>query len=112
MAAGDSPDTFFEQLAEASDAVPVRAPSRLKSRTYSAMVRAAQRGAPLCTLGESKAAGRGLCVFEELAHIAPVGEAAKRVNWCEVCHARVLGERVEGAPIFWANCPYVRFQNR
>jgi hypothetical protein len=51
-------------------------------------------------------------VFEEIVRIAPVGEAPERVNWCRVCHARVLGERVENAPIYWAHCPYVRFQNR
>jgi hypothetical protein len=29
-----------------------------------------------------------------------------------VCHARVLAERLEHAPIYWPHCPYVRFQNR
>jgi len=112
MAAPESPDLFFDQLATATDAAPETAASRLKSRVYSALVQAAQQEAPLCTLSESKAAGRGLCVFEEIVRIAPVGEAPERVNWCRVCHARVLGERVENAPIYWAHCPYVRFQNR
>lgn len=110
--ASDRLDVFFDQLAELCDAAAVRAPSRLKSQTYSALVTAAQEQAPLCTLGESKAAGRGLCVFEELVRIAPVGEALQRRNYCRVCHARVLGESVEGAPIYWPHCPYVRFQNR
>jgi hypothetical protein len=112
MAAPDSPDLFFEQLAEATDTVPVKAPSRLKSKTYSTLVRALQQDAPLCTLSESKASGRGLCVFEELVHIAPLGEGPKRINWCRVCHARVLAEHFEDVPIFWVNCPYVRFQSR
>ena len=112
MSGADSLDVFFEQLAESTDAVPVRAPSRLKSRTYSALIRAAQRQAPLCTLDESKTSGGGLCVFEELVRITPAGEQSQRVNICRVCHARVLAEHVENAPIFWPNCPYVRFQNR
>jgi hypothetical protein len=112
VAAANTPDTFFEQLADATDAAPARAPSRLKARTYSALVRAAQREAPLCGLNESKISGRGLCVFEELIQIMPLGEKAQQVNWCGLCHARVLAERVENAPIFWPNCPYVRFQNR
>jgi hypothetical protein len=106
------PDLFFEQLAEATGAPPLRAPSRLKSRIYSALVRAAQQEAPLAALSACKAAGRGLCVFEELVTILPAGEAAQRRNPCNVCHARVLAERFENAPIYWPNCPYVRFQNR
>jgi hypothetical protein len=112
MPGSDALDLFFETLAEETDALPVQAPSRLKALTYSALVREAERQAPLCTLEESKASGRGLCVFEELVRIAPAGEAPQRVNWCRFCHARVLAERFEHAPIYWPNCPYVRFQNR
>ena len=112
MAVPESPDLFFEELAEATDAIPVAAPSRLKSLIYSSLVQTAQQEAPLCTLSESKEHGGGLCVFEEIVRIAPVGEAPERVNWCRICHARVLGERVENAPIYWPHCPYVRFQNR
>jgi hypothetical protein len=112
MGSADGADLFFEALVEATDASAARAPSRLKSRIYSALVRAAQQEAPLCTLDESKTHGRGICIFEELVRIAPAGEAPQRVNWCRVCHARVLAEHVENAPIFWPNCPYVRFQNR
>ncbi len=89
-----------------------RAPSRLKSRIYSALVAEQAESGPLRSLPQTRAEGRGLCVFELLVSIAPVGEAMKSRNPCRVCHARVLGERVEGAPIFWANCPYVRFQGR
>lgn len=105
-------DRIFEQLVDATGAVPLDAPSRLKSRIYSALMLAAQHEAPLATLSECKAAGAGLCVFEELVRILPAGEAKERRNPCRVCHARVLGERVENAPIYWPNCPYVRFQNR
>jgi hypothetical protein len=106
------PDRFFEQLAEATGATSLDAPSRLKSRIYSALVLAAQHEAPLATLSECKAAGRGLCVFEELVTILPAGETLESRNPCRVCHARLLGEHVENAPIYWPNCPYVRFQNR
>jgi hypothetical protein len=112
MRGTDALDLFFEELARVTDAVPVNAPSRLKARTYSALVRVAHREAPLCTLDESKAFGRGLCVFEELVRIVPAGEQPQRLNWCHVCHARLLAEYFENAPIFWPNCPYVRFQNR
>ena len=57
-----------------------------------------------------KASGHDLCVFEELVRIAPVGEAAKCLNLCRVCHARMLGEKLEHPPIYWPNCPYVRFK--
>jgi len=89
-----------------------RAPSRLKSRIYSELIRRQQSRAPLEILPATHASGRGLCVFENLVRISPVGEKAKQFNCCSVCHARVLGERVENAPIYWGNCPYVAFQNR
>jgi hypothetical protein len=64
------------------------------------------------SLSDVKAAGRGLCVFEQLVQIAPVPEPAKRPNLCRICHARVLAERIENAPIYWTGCPYAHFQNR
>ncbi len=85
-----------------------RAPSTLKSRIYSRLVQEQSSSGSLRSLSETA----GLCVFEELVQIAPVGEAAKSINYCRVCHARVAGERWENAWIFWANCPYVKFQNR
>jgi hypothetical protein len=90
----------------------VRAPSTLKSRIYSRLVQEQAAESPLLSLPETKAAGRPLCVFEELVRIAPVGEALKTKNCCRVCHARVIAERVERAPIYWPHCPYVLFQNR
>lgn len=88
-----------------------RAPSQLKSRIYSALIaRQVQRG-PLLSLTVIKESGRKLCVFEELVQIAPVGESAKRRNPCSVCHARILAEHVENAPVFWPGCPYAQFQN-
>jgi hypothetical protein len=98
------------QSAEAPEAV--RAPSTLKSRIFSAMQQEQAAGGPLRSLSQTKADGRSLCVFEELVEKAPVGESIKSRNPCRVCHARVLAERVEGAPIWWPHCPYVDFQNR
>lgn len=99
-------------LAASPEEGPARAPSTLKSRIYSRLVQDQAAHGPLLSLTDTKASGRHLCVFEELVRIAPVGEAAKRKNCCRVCHARVAGERIEHAPIYWPNCPYVRFQDR
>ena len=103
-------EEFFEDLAAGPELAGRRAPSRVKSKIYSALVmRQAETGA-LLPLGRVKEGGRKLCVFEELVQIAPVGEKIESWNYCRVCHARVLGERVEKAPIYWWGCPYVTFQ--
>ena len=101
---------LFDRLASAGQ--EEHAPSRLKSRAYSALIRAQQETGPLQTLTQSEAAGHGLCIFEELVQITPIGEAAKAPFFCWTCHARILAEHVEHAPIFWSNCPYVAFQKR
>ena len=107
-------DTLERLLAEAETAheSDAKAPSRLKSRIYSALIRRQQASGPLSPLPLSRDAGRALCVFEALTSALPVGERVWQMNLCSVCHARVLAERVEGAPIFWHHCPYVDFQNR
>jgi hypothetical protein len=107
-----SGDLFLDRLAAATGAVEKPAPSRLKSRIYSALMKEEASAGPLASVSESKQHDGKLCVFEELVRIAPVGEGAKSLNYCRVCHARVLGETVENAPIYWSGCPYVRFQNR
>ena len=89
-----------------------RVPSRLKSRIYSALLKRQREDGPLLSLSQVKAGGRKLCVFEELVHIAPVSESAKQPNFCCVCHARVLAENIEKAPLNWLGCPYAQFQNR
>jgi len=89
-----------------------RAPSRLKSRIYSALMKQQRNDGPLLSLSEVKARGSRLCAFEELVQIAPIGEFAKQPNLCRVCHARVLAENIENAPIYWPGCPYVQFQKR
>jgi hypothetical protein len=104
-------DDVFEAIAEASPP-PLDAPSTLKSRIYSQLVLLQAEQGPLMSLSECRRAGGELCVFEHLVAIAPLGEAVKSFNPCRVCHARILGERIENAPIWWPGCPYVRFQNR
>src|SRR5262245_24548096 len=107
------PDEFFRTLAEQVEgaALPVkRAPTRLKSKIYSAMMRRQAAAGPLLTLTATKAAGHALCVFEEAVRIAAPNERVDAMNPCRVCHARLLAERVESAPIFWPNCPYVEFR--
>jgi hypothetical protein len=107
-------DVLFEGLAEsaASASGAMRASTRLRSRIFSKLNLLQAAGGPLLSLGECKAAGGQLCVFEELVRIAPVGEPMHQANPCRVCHARLLAEHVEGAPIWWPGCPYVQFQNR
>ena len=100
----DEPMQFLANRAEPEDAA---APSRLKARIYSAlMLRQAEKG-PLMSLAEVKEGGRQLCVFEQLVKIAPVGETVQSLNYCRVCHARVLAESLEHPPIYWSGCPYV-----
>jgi hypothetical protein len=105
-------DRWLEQLAGAADfsaAAPERAPARLKAKIYSALVNHQSETGPLLSLAATKAAGRGLCVFEHAVSSLPVGERIGSMNPCRVCHARVLAERVDHAPIFWPHCPYAGF---
>jgi hypothetical protein len=103
-------DNVFANLAAAE--IGEAAPASLKSRVYSALVARQAGSGPLLGLREVKAGLRGLCVFEELVRIAPVGEKLQAFNWCRVCHARALAERMDSAPIYWPHCPYVLFQGR
>lgn len=102
---------FSELLSETPMEIGRRAPSSLKARLYSAVVREQQRSGRLASLNETVAAGYGICVFERLVQISPVGETAKSPFFCQVCHARILAEHFENPPIFWPNCPYVEFKN-
>jgi hypothetical protein len=107
-----SDDLWFEQLAEATGAdTQERAPARLKSRLYSALVARMAESGPLRDLAETKAAGARLCVFESALTVLPLATDIRSMNPCRVCHARVLGERVVHAPIFWPGCPYSEFHN-
>lgn len=113
MQIGDSDEFMSRTFCEAFDAVPEeRAPSRLKARAYSAIVRAQQETGPLQSLTQSEMDGYRLCVFEKLVQIAPIAERAKSPFFCWSCHARLLAEQMENAPIYWANCPYAVFQKR
>jgi hypothetical protein len=106
-------DTFFDLLAAKEDETStLPAPSRLKSRLFSALIERQQESGPLASLNESKAAGGTLCVFEQLVSLVPLGTEKRSFNYCGVCHARVLAERMENAPVFWSGCPYAGFQNR
>ena len=108
-----SDELLFEQLAEQDDSLSQhRAPSRLKSRAYTALIRAQQASGPLLDVSSTKSTGSRLCVFEELVQITPIGQPVKSKFYCHVCHARRLAEGIENAPIWWPHCPYVQFQNR
>lgn len=105
-----SDDLWFEWLAEAAGgSVPERAPARLKSRIYSALVVRMAESGSLLDLTTTKDAGGRLCVFESALTVLPLGANVTSMNPCRVCHARILGERMEHAPIFWPGCPYADF---
>jgi hypothetical protein len=106
-------ETKFERFAAASEEEQpdIRpAPSRLKAKIYSSLIRQQEKSGPLMDLKETKKSGSRLCVFEELVRISPVGGKVKSFNYCRVCHARILAEKLEKAPIYWGGCPYVDFQ--
>jgi hypothetical protein len=106
-------EELFEQLADAVESAPdkrPRAPSRLKSRVYSALMKRAAAEGPLRSLPETRAAGRELCVFEEWMRGGPFGDKLKQMNYCRVCHARILAEAFENPPIHWSHCPYAEFK--
>jgi len=88
-----------------------RAPSSLKARLYSAFVTEQQSSGPLASLDSTVTAGYDLCVFEKLVQIAPVGDDTKARFFCQVCHARVVAEAFDNAPIYWPHCPYVAFKS-
>ena len=102
-------EAFFERLAGAVRP-GLSASSRLKSRIYSELMRQAAESGPLRSLTDTEFAGHELCVFEKLVQILPLGAKLDSVNYCRFCHGRVLGERMEGAPIPWNGCPYAEFQ--
>jgi hypothetical protein len=105
-------DLWFERLADASDPVKEeRTPARLKSRLYSALVARMADTGPLLDLPSTIAAGGHLCVFEKALTVLPLAADLQSMNPCRICHARVLGERMERAPIFWPGCPYSEFHN-
>jgi hypothetical protein len=105
-------DLWFERLAEISGSVKEeRAPASLKSRIYSALVARMADAGPLLDLRKTKDGGGHLCVFENALALLPLGTDLHSMNPCRICHARLLGERMEHAPIFWPGCPYAEFHN-
>jgi hypothetical protein len=107
-----SDDQWFEHLVDTMGQVaPERAPARLKSKVYSALVARMAESGPLLDLGETKKAGASLCVFENALTVVPLGTNIRSMNPCRICHARVMGERMEHAPVFWPGCPYADFHH-
>ena len=105
-------EVWFEQLADTSRfAGEDRAPAHLKSKVYSSLVTSMAQSGPLLDLRDVKEAGGHLCVFEHAVAMLPRGVDVGSMNPCRICHARVLGERLEHAPIFWPGCPYSEFHN-
>jgi hypothetical protein len=100
---------FFEFLSGLPED-PAPAPARLESRLYSALIRKMQEAGPLENVGATEATDT-LCVFEKLVQISPLAEQTGSANFCRVCHARILGETLDHAPIYWKHCPYSQFHN-
>lgn len=105
-------DDLWRDFAEATEAEQeeTKAPARLRAQLFSRLNLDQGKNGPLASVSESKAAGRELCVFEEIMRLAPVGEELRKYNYCRVCHARVLAENLDRAPIWWEGCPYADFQ--
>ena len=106
----DHDEQFMKGLANVELSESQQAPSFLKAKVYSALLRRQAESGPLASLSESAVCGHELCVFEQIVRISPVGEKAKALNICRVCHARVLAENMNNAPIYWNGCPYVQFK--
>jgi hypothetical protein len=102
-------DALFARLASA-ESPEIAAPSRLKARIYSALMREATESRQLLPLAASEAAGQCLCVFERFVHSLPLPAAMDRLNYCRFCHPRWMAESIEGAPVWWTGCPYSDFQ--
>jgi len=108
--ASEHDERFMGKIATVELSEPELAPASLKARVYSALlVRQAETG-HLESLTKCHARGHDLCVFEQLVRISPIGETAKSLNICRVCHARVLAEHMDQPPIYWPGCPYVEFK--
>lgn len=108
-------EDWFERLAEAtasepSASEPGKVSSRLKSRIFSAIMSAETAQGPLASLSSCGEHGRELCLWERLIQISPAPEAIKSLNHCYFCHARLMAEHFEGAPLPWRGCPYAAFQ--
>ena len=107
-----SGDLWFERLAETTgEATQERAPARLKSRIYSALLARMAESGSLLDLTDIKKSGASLCVFETALTMLPGGTNVGSINPCRICHARIMGERMENAPIFWPGCPYSEFHH-
>jgi hypothetical protein len=107
----DQNESQFSRLfSEADETAGERAPSSLKARIYTALIRDQQATGPLVTLNASKNAGHDLCSWEKLIEIMPLSDAEQSRFHCHLCHARMLSEHFEDPPIYWKGCPYVKFR--
>jgi hypothetical protein len=106
----DHDEQFMKTLADIELSESQPAPASLKAKVYSALLRRHAESGPLASLSESARCGHKLCVFEQIVRISPVGQSVKSLNICRVCHARVLAEHLNNAPIYWSGCPYVEFK--
>ena len=103
---------WFERLAEGTSVLAEQsAPASLKSKVYSTLLTELASSGRLLDLAETMKAGGHLCVFERTLTVLPVGTHIRSMNPCRICHARLLGERLDRAPVFWPGCPYADFHH-
>lgn len=103
-------DDLWLEFADAAASEATPPPAQLRSRIFSRVSLEQVKDGPLSSVTATHEAGRELCVFEDIMRLAPVGESVRQLNFCRVCHARVLAENMEKAPIWWPGCPYANFQ--
>lgn len=103
-------DGFFENLVDRQEQdATAPAPARLKAKLYSALLQRSQEDTSLRALSDTRRAGYELCLWEKAMQVVP---GVGRLNHCRFCHARLLGESFEHAPLGWAGCPYAQFHRR
>ena len=89
---------LLERLAALeTNAQPTRAPARLRSRIYSALVNRLSEAGPLLSLSASEAAGGQLCVFEKALAALP-GEPGTPLRITGVVRSRD-GDTLSGAEL-------------
>lgn len=99
-------DLFAEGREAPSDTT---APASLRSRIYSAVIREAEKSAPLRPVSESEEAGYAICAWERMTRHLPGGETR---NHCKICHARVVAETFDSVSMPWQGCPYHKLHSR
>ena len=93
---GFNPDKEFRSLLASTGESAERAPSSLKARLYTSLVRRQQESGPLSSLDDSVASGHGICVFEKLVQISPLGDKVTVVRDLDALVTQIAAESRPG----------------